>query len=88
MAHPQLDLSDNTAVVIGGTSGIGLALNKGLALAGANVVPTGRRVELVRKAAEEISALGRRSLAQTCDVTDEASIEKLLAAVLKEAGSV
>jgi NAD(P)-dependent dehydrogenase (short-subunit alcohol dehydrogenase family) len=88
MAHPQLDLSDNTAVVIGGTSGIGLALNKGLALAGANVVPTGRRVELVRKAAEEISALGRRSLAQTCDVTDEASIEKLLAAVLKEFGSV
>src|SRR5258706_10116837 len=83
MAHPQLDLSGKTAVVIGGTSGIGLALNKGLALAGANVVPTGRRAELVRKAAEEISALGRRALAHTCDVTDEASIEKLLAAVLK-----
>ncbi len=42
----------------------------------------------MRKAAEEISALGRRSLAHTCDVTDEASIEKLLAAVLKEFGSV
>ena len=88
MAHPQLDLSGKTAVVIGGTSGIGLALNKGLALAGANVVPTGRRAELVRKAAEDVKALGRRSLAQTCDVTDEASIEKLLAAVLKEFGSV
>src|SRR5258708_4350256 len=88
MAHPQLDLSGKTAVVIGGTSGIGLALNKGLALAGANVVPTGRRAELVRKAAEEISALGRRSLAHTCDVTDEASIAQLLAAVLKEFGSV
>jgi NAD(P)-dependent dehydrogenase (short-subunit alcohol dehydrogenase family) len=59
-----------------------------LALAGANVVPTGRRAELVRKAAEEIKALGRRSLAQVCDVTDEASIEKLLAAVLAEFGSV
>ena len=88
MGHPQLELSGKTAVVIGGTSGIGLALNKGLALAGANVVPTGRRVELVRKAAEEIKALGRRSLAQVCDVTDEASIEKLLAAVLAEFGSV
>jgi NAD(P)-dependent dehydrogenase (short-subunit alcohol dehydrogenase family) len=87
MSHPQLDLSGKTAVVIGGTSGIGLALNKGLALAGANVVPTGRRVELVRKAAEDIKALGRRSLAQACDVTDEASIEQLLAAVLKEFGS-
>jgi NAD(P)-dependent dehydrogenase (short-subunit alcohol dehydrogenase family) len=87
MAHPQLDLSGKTAVVIGGTSGIGLALNKGLALAGANVVPTSRRAELVRKAAEEVKALGRRSLAQACDVTDEASIKKLLAAVLKEFGS-
>lgn len=88
MGHPQLDLSGKTAVVIGGTSGIGVALNKGLALAGANVVPTGRRGELVRKAAEDVTALGRRSLAQTCDVTDGASIEKLLAAVLKEFGSV
>jgi len=88
MAHPKLDLSGKTAVVIGGTSGIGLALNKGLALAGANVVATGRRAELVRKAAEDVKALGRRSLAQTCDVTDEASIEKLLAAVLAEFGSV
>jgi NAD(P)-dependent dehydrogenase (short-subunit alcohol dehydrogenase family) len=88
MGHPQLELSGKTAVVIGGTSGIGLALNKGLALAGANVVPTGRRAELVRKAAEEIKALGRRSLAQVCDVTDEASIEKLLAAVLAEFGSM
>jgi NAD(P)-dependent dehydrogenase (short-subunit alcohol dehydrogenase family) len=88
MGHPQLDLSGKTAVVIGGTSGIGLALNKGLALAGANVVPTGRRAELVRKAAEEVRALGRRSLAQTCDVTDQGSVEKLLAAVLAEFESV
>src|ERR1700731_4686064 len=88
MGHPKLDLSGKTAVVIGGTSGIGFALNKGLALAGANVVPTGRRAELVRKAAAEVSALGKRSLAQTCDVTDEASVEKLLAAVLAEFGSV
>src|ERR1700722_17916257 len=88
MTHPKLDLSGKTAVVIGGTSGIGLALNKGLALAGANVVPTGRRTELVRKAAEEVKALGRRSLARSCDVTNEASIEELLKAVLAEFESV
>src|ERR1700726_4548195 len=88
MSHPKLDLGGKTAVVIGGTSGIRLALNKGLALAGAHVVPTGRRTELVRKAAEEVKALGRRSLAQGCDVTNEASIEQLLAAVLAEFGSV
>src|SRR5438128_2414989 len=88
MAHPKLDLNDKTAVVIGGTSGIGFALNKGLALAGANVVPSGRRAELVRKAAAEVTALGKRSLAQACDVTDEASIEQLLNSVLAEFGSV
>ena len=32
MGHPLLDLKDKTAVVIGGTSGIGLALAKGLKL--------------------------------------------------------
>ena len=49
MGHPLLDLTNKTAVVIGGTSGIGLALAQGLAEAGANVVPTGRRDEQVRQ---------------------------------------
>jgi NAD(P)-dependent dehydrogenase (short-subunit alcohol dehydrogenase family) len=88
MAHPLLDLTGKTAVVIGGTSGIGLALSRGLAQAGANVVPTGRRAEQVRAAAAEVVALGRRSLAQTCDVTDNASLEQLLQSVCREFGSV
>jgi NAD(P)-dependent dehydrogenase (short-subunit alcohol dehydrogenase family) len=78
MGHPLLDLTKKTAVVIGGTSGIGLALSKALAQAGANVVPTGRRAELVRSAASEVEALGRESLAQICDVTDNASLDRLL----------
>jgi len=88
MGHPLLDLKNKTAVVIGGTSGIGLALTRGLAQAGANVVPTGRRAEQVRNAAAEVVALGRRSFQQTCDVTDNASIEGLLQAVCAELGSV
>ncbi len=88
MGHPLLDLTNRTAVVIGGTSGIGLALTRGLAQAGAHVVPTGRRDEQVRSAAAEVLALGRRSLAQTCDVTDNASLELLLQSVCKEFGNV
>jgi NAD(P)-dependent dehydrogenase (short-subunit alcohol dehydrogenase family) len=88
MGHPQLELTGKTAVVIGGTSGIGLALSRGLALAGADVVPTGRRGELVQKAAAEVNALGRRSLVQACDVTNDASVEELLRAVLAEFGTV
>jgi NAD(P)-dependent dehydrogenase (short-subunit alcohol dehydrogenase family) len=88
MAYAPLDLTGKTAVVIGGTSGIGLALTHGLAQAGAHVVPSGRRAEHVKNVAAEVVALGRRSLVQTCDVTDDASVENLLRAVLREFGSV
>jgi NAD(P)-dependent dehydrogenase (short-subunit alcohol dehydrogenase family) len=88
MAHPLLELTNKTAVVIGGTSGIGLALVRALAQAGANVVPTGRRLEHVRAAMGEVVALGRRSIAQACDVTDSASLERLLQAVCSEFGSM
>ena len=88
MGHPLLDLSGKTAVVIGGTSGIGLALAQGLAQAGANVIPTGRRQDLVQAAAQRVEALGRRSLALACDVTEGASLERLAEAVFARFGSV
>ncbi len=88
MGHPLLDLTKKTAVVIGGTSGIGLALAKGLAIAGANVVPTGRRADMVKSAAKEIEALGRRSIVCPSDVTNAATLEKLLEVVRAEFGSI
>jgi NAD(P)-dependent dehydrogenase (short-subunit alcohol dehydrogenase family) len=88
LGYPQLDLANKTAVVIGGTSGIGLALAKGLAVAGADVVATGRRAELVRSATREIEALGRRSIEITCDVTDESSLKDLLDATCSALGGV
>lgn len=88
MGYSGLDLTYKTAVVIGGTSGIGRTLAVGFARAGANVVATGRREDLVRSVAEEIRALGRKSLAVTCDVSSRASVETLHAAVVKEFGRV
>jgi NAD(P)-dependent dehydrogenase (short-subunit alcohol dehydrogenase family) len=88
MGYAGLDLSSKTAVVIGGTSGIGLALARGLAEAGANVIPTGRRAELVKSAAEEVKRLGRGTLVQVCDVTDRGSIQDLLRAASTEFGSI
>jgi NAD(P)-dependent dehydrogenase (short-subunit alcohol dehydrogenase family) len=88
LGHPQLDLANKTAVVIGGTSGIGLAIAKGLAIAGADVVATGRRGELVRAVTHEIEALGRRSIEITCDVTDESSLKELLNATCSALGGV
>jgi NAD(P)-dependent dehydrogenase (short-subunit alcohol dehydrogenase family) len=74
--------------VIGGTSGIGLTLAKGLAAAGANVVPTGRRRELVESVAAEIREAGRGSLGIPCDVADRSSLQAVLEAVCAEFGKV
>lgn len=88
MGHPSLELTSKTAVVIGGTSGIGLTLARGLAQAGANVVPTGRRQDLVRSAADEVRALGRKSLAIASNVTERVSLQSLLSTVESEFGRV
>ena len=88
MGFSTLDLASKTAVVIGATSGIGLALSKGLAEAGADVVPTGRRRQLVQDLVCEIEKMGRKSLVMECDVSDRASLEELCNRVVKEFGKV
>jgi NAD(P)-dependent dehydrogenase (short-subunit alcohol dehydrogenase family) len=88
MGYRQLDLDGKVAVVIGGSSGIGRTLALGLAEAGADVVPSARRVELVNAIAEEIERVGRRSLRVSCDVADRESLEKLLQASLQAFGKV
>ena len=56
MSYAPLDLTGKSAIVIGGTSGIGRAIAHGLAEAGADVVPTSRRAEQVRTTAEELNS--------------------------------
>jgi NAD(P)-dependent dehydrogenase (short-subunit alcohol dehydrogenase family) len=88
MGYKQLDLEDKVAVVVGGSSGIGRTLALGLAQAGADVVASARRIDLVKDLADEIEALGRRSLRVTCDVADRESLDKLLKACLDAFGKV
>ena len=88
MAFAPLDLSGRTAVVIGGTTGIGRALSQGLAQAGADVVPTSRRRAMVDEAAALVEAAGRRTLRIVTDVGDDESIASLLAAAIDELGKV
>lgn len=83
-----LDLSGRVAVVVGGTSGLGRAIAIGLAQAGADVVSSGRRAELVDSVAKEIEAAGRKTLRQAMDIGDRGSLSALSAAVVKELGSV
>ena len=88
MAFAELDLTNRTAVVIGATSGIGKAIALGLADAGADVVPTGRRAKLAQEAAREIEARGRRSLAIAADVGNADSIQELADTVIEKFGKV
>lgn len=88
MGFSKLDLEGRTAVVVGGTSGIGRAIAHGLGDAGANVVCTSRRAEQVGAAASEIEALGRQTLRITSDVSDKRSIERLLAECTSVFGKV
>jgi NAD(P)-dependent dehydrogenase (short-subunit alcohol dehydrogenase family) len=88
MSYRGLDLDGRVAVVIGGTSGIGRAITLGLAEAGADVVPSSRRLELVNNTAAQIESLGRKSLRVASDVTDRGSLDGLLKAVVNAFGKV
>jgi NAD(P)-dependent dehydrogenase (short-subunit alcohol dehydrogenase family) len=88
MGYKGLDLDGKVAVVVGGSSGIGKTIALGLAQAGADVVASARRLDLVQELAAEIESIGRRSLRVTCDVADRESLEKLLQASVKELGKV
>jgi NAD(P)-dependent dehydrogenase (short-subunit alcohol dehydrogenase family) len=88
MPRQLFDLSGRVAVVLGATSGIGRVLAAGLASAGADVVPTGRRSALVEEAANEIEQLSRRTLALACDARSRESMDRLRDAVLEKFGRV
>ncbi len=88
MGYSALELNDKAAVVIGGTSGIGLAIACGLAEAGADVIPTSRRIEQVEKAAQGIETRGRRTLRLTSDVSNRESLQGVLDAAVEAFGKV
>jgi NAD(P)-dependent dehydrogenase (short-subunit alcohol dehydrogenase family) len=81
-------LEGKTAVVVGGTSGIGRVLSLGLADAGADVIPSARRQEQVDDTAAEVERRGRQTLRLCSDVRHRASLEQLLAASLQRFGKV
>jgi NAD(P)-dependent dehydrogenase (short-subunit alcohol dehydrogenase family) len=84
----SFDLTGRTAVVVGGTTGIGRALALGLADAGADVVATGRRANIVEEVASAIESRGRRTLRVASDVADAVSLQRLRDACVAGFGQV
>jgi len=75
-----------TAVVTGAGQGIGAAIAKGLAAAGAHVVLNGRRSETLDAVRAEITALGGSAECCVGDVTDPEHLSRLMAQAAGERG--
>ena len=88
MTASPFDLAGRTAVVVGGTTGIGRALALGLADAGADVVATGRRPAAVDDVSAAIEQRGRRTLRHPADVGESTSLQRLRDACLEAFGNV
>lgn len=78
----DLGLRDRTAVITGGTSGIGLASARTFLREGASVAICGRNAERLDSAVKSLCADGEgRVLAKTCDVTKADDVKAFAAAV-------
>jgi NAD(P)-dependent dehydrogenase (short-subunit alcohol dehydrogenase family) len=73
----KFSLKNRVAVVLGGTSGIGQAIARGLARAGAITIASSRDRERVEAQAAEIESLGSKTLRLPSDVQDRASLQNL-----------
>ena len=76
------------AVITGGGRGVGAAVAAKLAAAGVTVMVAARTAEQVESVAEALRIKGFAAHAETCDVADPRSIERLAARAEKRLGSI
>ena len=85
----MLDLTDKTALVTGGSRGIGKAIVLRLARQGADVAFSYRgNTDAANATAAEVESLGRRSLAVQADAKEQQGAETLVKAVLEAFGKI
>ena len=82
------DLTGKTALVTGSTRGLGRALARGLASAGAAVVLNGRHPDALEEAAAAFRSDGLTAHTSCFDVTDEATVEAAVARIEQEVGPI
>ena len=80
-----LPLSNKTAVVTGGASGIGLASVKSMLSAGAKVIIVDRNEALVHQLCQ---TLGNKAIPMITDLMDKDSCQALIPKILKQVGKI
>src|SRR5204863_435830 len=84
----NLTLSGRRAVVTGAGRGIGRSIALTLALAGADVAVTARTATELEQLVTQIQAMGRRSLAISCDVTDTEQVQRMAKTAVEGLGGI
>jgi gluconate 5-dehydrogenase len=82
------DLSGRTALITGSSAGIGLALARGLAGAGARVVLNARNLPKLELAAQQLRTAGATVHTLACDVSDAQSVSAGVARIEAELGAI
>ncbi|MEM7442816.1 MAG: SDR family oxidoreductase [Pseudomonadota bacterium] len=88
MANDLFDLTGQIALVTGSSQGIGHALAKGLADAGAAVILNGRDTEKLGRAAAELRQEGHTAHEMPFDVTDQNAVTSAIQKIENEIGPI
>jgi gluconate 5-dehydrogenase len=88
MSTKNFCLEGKVALVTGASYGIGFAIAKGLAGAGAKIVFNDLKQEFVDKGLAAYAAEGIDAKGYVCDVTDEDAVNEMVAKIEKEVGNV
>ena len=88
MPVPSFSLEGKVAIVTGGGTGIGRGITLEFAKAGADVVVASRKLANLEKVAEEVTILGKRSLAIQTDISRKADVDNLVQRVMDEFGVI
>jgi NAD(P)-dependent dehydrogenase (short-subunit alcohol dehydrogenase family) len=78
----NLELNNKTALVTGGSKGIGKAIAIALAEEEVNVIICGRGEDALNEAAKEIEEISGNVLAIPCDLTKQSDVDQLVAAAI------
>jgi NAD(P)-dependent dehydrogenase (short-subunit alcohol dehydrogenase family) len=84
----SFDLTGKTALVTGGSAGIGLGMAEGLARAGAGVAIWGRSEAKLDAAKQQLEQHGGTVVAIPCDVGDEAQVDRAFSDTVAQLGHV